>query len=116
MVVVCRHILVFSLSLSQAKQYYILNQFLLRALGICQPPFLGIVLLILVLLLSLLETYMSPFIQASASRHSSTSVYQYYQGSPNWNWTLIKFLVLVIFFTGVFRTTCGTEETSDAGQ
>ena len=33
-----------------------------------------------------------------------------FQIGSDWNFTLVKLLVMVVFFTGVFQTTCVTEE------
>ena len=76
-----------------------LSYYLFKALNLWRPPFLGLSLLCLILVLTIMETIISP-ISADPS---------------DWNCTLIKLLVVVVFFTGVFRTTCVTEESVEIG-
>ena len=76
-----------------------LSYYLFKALNLWRPPLLGLSLLCLVLVVTLLETIVSP-ISAEPT---------------DWNCTLMKLLIVVVFFTGVFRTTCVTEEAVDIG-
>ena len=76
-----------------------LSYYLFKALNLWRPPFLGLTLLLLVLVVTLLETIIAPITANPA----------------DWNCTLIKLLVLVVFFTGVFRTTCVREEAVEIG-
>ena len=39
----------------------------------------------------------------------SSLFYYYMQIKSDWNITIVKLLILIVFFTGVFRTTCVTE-------
>ena len=76
-----------------------LSYYLFKALNFWRPPFLGLSLVSLILLVTTLETAISPISADPA----------------DWNPTFIKLLVVVVFFTGVFRTTCVTEEIVEIG-
>ena len=76
-----------------------LSYYLFKALNFWRPPFLGLSLLCLILVVTTMETAISPISADPA----------------DWNPTFIKLLVVVVFFTGVFRTTCVTEEIVEIG-
>ena len=82
-----------------------------RSLNLCQPPYLGFGLHALVVVISILETWLMPITEVSGGMtfviHESSPPCQI---GSELNLTLIKLLVLVVSFTGVFRTTCVPEE------
>ena len=83
--------------------------FLNRSLNLCHPPYLGFGLHALVVVLSILETWLMPITEVRLIKaHIQSNPLS--QIGSDLNLTLIKLLVLVVSFTGVFRTTCVPEE------